>query len=102
MPQDHDLVIQLNETIKDIKASLVRIETQTSKTNGRVNKLENWRYFITGALALIGVVLIPIATIAIQTYYSQTQELKATVVDSTKWNTQVSFNYKGKLNKKNA
>ena len=36
------------------------ILAQTLKTNGRVNKLENWKNYIGGGLALIGIVGIPI------------------------------------------
>lgn len=40
------------EFIKDIKDQLDRIEGQTTRTNGRVSKLENWRSYIVGALAV--------------------------------------------------
>ena len=40
--------------------TLVRIETQTTKTNGRVGKLENWRNYIVGALAIF-TFIIPLA-----------------------------------------
>jgi hypothetical protein len=46
---------------------LERIEAQTIKTNGRVSELEvsvgslnNWRYFITGGLAVITAMVIPL------------------------------------------
>lgn len=35
------------------------IKEQTQKTNGRVNKLENWRYYVTGAISFIVVIMIP-------------------------------------------
>lgn len=40
--------------------TLTRIEVQTTKTNGRVDKLENWRNYIVGAIAIL-TFLIPIA-----------------------------------------
>lgn len=32
---------------------LADILGQTRRTNGRVNKLENWKWFITGAIAIL-------------------------------------------------
>ena len=45
---------------------LQRIEGQTTKTNGRVNKLENWQAYIKGGLAVIVLLLVPIAIYFIQ------------------------------------
>ncbi len=42
------------------KIVLHEILTQTKTTNGRVNALENWKWFITGGLTIISVLLIPI------------------------------------------
>lgn len=44
---------------KELKDDLQEIKNQTKMTNGRVNKLENWRNFIVGAIAVI-TFLIPI------------------------------------------
>lgn len=52
---------EIDEMIKDIKETLARIEVQTTKTNGRVNELERWRYMILGAFALFSMILLPIA-----------------------------------------
>lgn len=38
-------------------ASLMRIEAQTVKTNGRVNKLEKWQSYMAGAIAMLGLIL---------------------------------------------
>lgn len=38
---------------EEVQDSLSRIETQTSKTNGRVSKLERWQ---TGIIMCIGLV----------------------------------------------
>lgn len=51
---------EIREFFKDIQSSLDRIETQTVKTNGRVSKLENWRAYSAGALAVITLVIVPI------------------------------------------
>lgn len=45
--------VLLEEMAKDNKAIL----EQTSKTNGRVTKLEEWKNRIVGALVVIGVVI---------------------------------------------
>jgi len=50
----------LHAIIKDIKLDTVEIKNQVQKTNGRVRTLEIWRGFITGGLAIIGIILIPI------------------------------------------
>lgn len=51
---------EIQEFFKDIKESLGRIENQTVKTNGRVTKLENWRAYSNGAIAVIVLVVVPV------------------------------------------
>jgi len=53
---------------KTVLDSLTRIETQTIKTNGRVNKLENWRSYMAGAIAIITILLLPILFLIISAY----------------------------------
>ncbi len=36
------------------------IENQVKLTNGRVNKLENWRWFIMGGLGILSLLLVPV------------------------------------------
>lgn len=40
--------------------TLDRIEQQTTKTNGRVDKLERWQSFLQGGLAILGLMVVPI------------------------------------------
>lgn len=46
-------------------ASLMRIETQTMKTNGRVSKLEKWQSYVLGAVAMLGFLLTIAVTIGV-------------------------------------
>jgi len=51
-------IIQANADIQHevnskMLKSLDRIETQVTKTNGRVNCLENWKWLLTGAITLL-------------------------------------------------
>ncbi len=45
-----------------------KILAQTIKTNGRVGKLENWRFLISGGLGVIVVLMIPILLILIEKF----------------------------------
>lgn len=49
--------IEKHEAQEKVQAEIL---AQTKKTNGRVGNLEVWRGFITGGLAIIGVLLIPL------------------------------------------
>lgn len=60
MPEEPFKNREILEMVTDVRGSLQRIEVQTSVTNGRVSKLENWRWFITGGMTIITVVVIPI------------------------------------------
>ena len=59
MPEPY-LNRELDEKFVDIANALSRIEIQTTTTNGRVNKLENWRWFITGGISVITVIVVPL------------------------------------------
>lgn len=59
---------EIREMFEDVQDSLTRIEKQTTQTNGRVSKLENWRWFVAGGLTIITVVLLPVVFIIIQLY----------------------------------
>lgn len=50
----------IDERFGAIGESLNRIETQTTKTNGRVRSLEVWKGVITGALSIITILILPI------------------------------------------
>ena len=69
--QDHTEIIKLNQTMDEvIKPTLVRIETQTTRTNGNVRDLQKWRSFITGGLSVICIVLLPLIFMVVQNYFT--------------------------------
>lgn len=51
---------EIDHHVADIRASLSRIEMQTTMTNGRVNKLEKWRAFLAGCMTVLTAVVVPI------------------------------------------
>ena len=57
----HQVILQsLNDFHTTTKETLGKLLEQTTKTNGRVNALENWRSGIVACIALLSF-LIPIA-----------------------------------------
>lgn len=51
---------ELKQIHKQINENLEEIKVEVKKTNGRVRALENWRWFITGGLAILSILIIPI------------------------------------------
>lgn len=44
---------ELDAHFAEVKATLREITAQTTKTNGRVTKLERWMYMVIGGLTLL-------------------------------------------------
>jgi len=58
----------IQEKFDDNKGDHLRIEAQTTKTNGRVNKLESWKDKVVGALIIMNLLLVPILIATIKDY----------------------------------
>lgn len=48
---------EVQTTFNEIRATLARIEAQTTRTNGRVTRIELRMAFMQGALALLGLIV---------------------------------------------
>mgnify|MGYP000447449881 CR=1 FL=1 len=59
---------ELNVCINDIKTQLNRIEGKQDFTNGRVRKLEIWKGYLTGGLAILTVLVLPLIFLAVQSF----------------------------------
>jgi len=44
---------EIDHFVRDIRDTLVRIESQVVRTNGRVTSLEKWKWMMAGALTLL-------------------------------------------------
>ena len=59
---------ELEHFFGDVKDDVKEIKVQVKTTNGRVNKLENWRWFMTGGLAILTAVVLPVLFLVISNY----------------------------------
>jgi hypothetical protein len=60
-PDKFDGIISLiEERFKDVFEKLERIEGQTTRTNGRVTVLENWKNVSVGAIGVVSAVVVPV------------------------------------------
>ncbi len=66
MPEEPYQNRELREMFGDIKRDLARIETQTTKTNGRVSLLERWQSYVLGFCACVALLIIPVIWLLIK------------------------------------
>jgi len=78
-----DIKDTLTEFKTETKASLGEIKAQVTKTNGSVSNLKIWRGYITGGLAILTIIVLPImAYLALQEI--NTSETLASFINSAK------------------
>lgn len=57
---------EIREKFEAVHEDVRSILAQTTKTNGRVNKLETWQSFMQGGLAILAILVVPIIIYIIQ------------------------------------
>ena len=51
---------EIDTMFGELQSDVKEILAQVRRTNGRVSSLENWRWFITGGVAVISIIIVPI------------------------------------------
>ena len=59
----------VEQIVKRIDENVHEIKAQTTKTNGRVSCLENWKNKVTGALIIMNIILIHLLWIYIKSSF---------------------------------
>lgn len=72
----------IKEQISDVLKLGTRIETQTTKTNGRVTALEKWRHIQMGGIGVLTVIVIPLLGWALWVLSNIQKEVHSAVDDA--------------------
>ena len=75
---------ELDEKFGEIKTQLNRIEAQTMKTNGSVSSLKVWRGYVTGGLAILTIVVLPMGFWILNRIMTMARPQTAAVIQSTR------------------
>lgn len=70
---------EIEEKWIDIANSLSRIEVQTTTTNGRVRKLEQWKFAGMGAVSVLSFLVVPILIWALSILVNMDQRIQQSV-----------------------
>ena len=62
---DHELLVRIDERVYSIQKELENINRKIGEQYERIEKLEQWKSYVLGAAAVIGVVVASIVSLAI-------------------------------------
>jgi heme/copper-type cytochrome/quinol oxidase subunit 4 len=60
---------EIDSKFEGVHTKLDSILVQTTKTNGRVTKLESWQSYVIGFCAAITLLILPVIFLVLKTYF---------------------------------
>ena len=55
-----DMKVNDEAAHNNLLSSLVELKTYVIQTNGRVRKLEQWKYILIGGIAVVNIIFVPV------------------------------------------